>query len=667
MMEALNQFISSNFAYAMGWTIVHSIWQGLLVAFLIKYSFKSFNFSSSTHKHNIAFGSLMLIFGLSITNFFHYWIEASQTTTIVLTEIVPSFSVQGSRNTLIDPASSADWFSTYGPYLTAIWMLGFLWMGIKSILNLLSLNAYRKNSLPIENRTWTKELNKLLDKIDLSQNVQIRHTATAIGVCTFGFLKPIILIPTAIITSIPPEEIKHILAHELTHIKRNDFLLNLVQLAIETIMYYNPGVYILSKIIRRERELACDQASLVLTKNNIAYAKTLLKLSQITNQEKTLTLAFANDQNDFEERIKAILSWKEKIYSSKNKWLMKALTLSLMTIVLFAFQSPNIELNAAVSPEISDNTPSIESYLAEEDGDIKIKIDNYVSTLEKVEPKVFTNESRNNTHIIELDTASKNNHKLNIIIDSESDIAFDIDDNLPQFSNSSDTFPELIEEREWEEIAEFTKQVLEEAFEGLENSNIFVLENDSLIPKNLFENEKAEEALSSLFERLSEMEFEKDHFLRLKEFEEEELHDLQSKIEASMNIFTDSLGKINKFFHEGEVDAIFPEILAGLEHEYFDNFQDNEFFQKDKNDWIDIENTFFHKRGIDEVFESKLADSGLINKGESFKIELSQDKLKVNGKKQPDSLRNEFLQLYKKTKGKALSKNGKFKYEIEID
>lgn len=667
MMEVLNQFISSNFAFAMGWTIIHSIWQGLLIALLIKFSFKSFKFNSPTHKHNIAFGSLILIFGLSITNFFHYWLEANQTTTIVLSNVVPTFAVQESSNTIIQSENSIDWLSTYGPYLTAIWMLGFLWMGVRSILNLLSLSAYRKNSLPLQNRNWNRELNKLLSKINIDKAVQLRHSANVLGVCTFGFLKPVVLIPTAIITSIPPDEIKHILAHELTHIKRNDFLINLIQIAIETIMYYNPGVFILSKIIRRERELACDQASLVLTKNNIAYAKTLLKLSQITNQEKTLTLAFADDQNDFEERIKAILTWKEKIYSSKNKWLMKALTLSLMTIVVFAFQSPNLELNAAVSSETPEAMPSIESFLDESKGDIKFKVDNYISTLEKIKPEELKNSTHKNTHIIELDTASKNNHKLNIIIDSESKIDFDKNSNVFQHSNYNDTFPELLEEGEWEEIAEYTKRALEEAFEGLEGSNIFVFDNDSIIPKNLFEHAETEEALSSLFERLSEMEFEKDHFLRLKELEEEDLQDLQSKLEASINIFSDSLAKINNFFNKSDVDVFFPELLAEIEHDYFDHLKENELFEKEKNNWIDFEDTFFPKRGIDEVFESKLADLGLINKGESFKIELSQEKLKVNGKKQPDSLRNEFLQLYKKTKGKALSKNGKFKYEIEID
>ena len=69
--------------------------------------------------------------------------------------------------------------------------------------------------------------------------------------------------------------------------------------------------------------------------------------------------------------------------------------------------------------------------------------------------------------------------------------------------------------------------------------------------------------------------------------------------------------------------------------------------------------------GIEQTIKKTLAELSMENA--IFKIELSQDKLKVNGKKQPDTLRNEFLQLYKKTKGKALSKKGKFKYEIKID
>ena len=237
MMDTILNIIDSEFAYAMSWTIIHSIWQGLLIAFLIQISFKSFKFKSAAHKHNIAFGALILIFGLSVKTFFNHWIEATQTNTLILSDVVPSFTANELVTAIQEESGFIESLSVYGPWITAFWLLGFILLAIKTLLNLSGVYSYKRESSLLLEKTWTTEFKLLLDKFKIDKKIEIRHSVKALGVCTFGYFEPIILIPTAIINAIPPEEIKHILAHELSHIKRNDYLINLIQVCIETLMY----------------------------------------------------------------------------------------------------------------------------------------------------------------------------------------------------------------------------------------------------------------------------------------------------------------------------------------------------------------------------------------------------------------------------------------------
>ncbi len=92
---------------------------------------------------------------------------------------------------------------------------------------------------------------------------------------TTGFLKPVILVPASMISGLSPEQIYAILAHELAHIRRNDYIINVIQTLIETIFFFHPAIWYISVQIRKERENACDDIAVELTGDKVNYAKTL--------------------------------------------------------------------------------------------------------------------------------------------------------------------------------------------------------------------------------------------------------------------------------------------------------------------------------------------------------------------------------------------------------
>ena len=152
-----------------------------------------------------------------------------------------------------------------------------------------------------------------------------------------GYLKPIILLPISITTHLSTAQIEAIITHELAHVRRQDYLINLIGSIVEALFFFNPFIWLLSKIMREEREKACDEL-VVKSVPAYTYATALLALEKI-NETKLLALA-ANGHNSFKllNRIKLFTMKKNPIISVKQK--IVSLLLIVMAIGCIAWLSP---------------------------------------------------------------------------------------------------------------------------------------------------------------------------------------------------------------------------------------------------------------------------------------------------------------------------------------
>ena len=116
------------------------------------------------------------------------------------------------------------------------------------------------------------------------------HSTLATGPLVVGYLKPVVLLPMSLVTSIPLPQLEAILAHELAHIRRHDFIINLAQTLMETLFFYHPAIWWLSRRIRIEREHCCDDLVVKLFNNRIDYGRALLAIEQFQNQRTVLAL-----------------------------------------------------------------------------------------------------------------------------------------------------------------------------------------------------------------------------------------------------------------------------------------------------------------------------------------------------------------------------------------
>ncbi len=123
---------------------------------------------------------------------------------------------------------------------------------------------------------------------------------------TIGFIKPVILIPVASINNLSSHQLEAIILHELSHIKRNDYLVNLFISVIETILFFNPFIFLLSKALKRERENCCDDFVIQYRYDPHSYASALLRLEQSRRSNLQLSLGAVSGKKQLLTRIKRI-------------------------------------------------------------------------------------------------------------------------------------------------------------------------------------------------------------------------------------------------------------------------------------------------------------------------------------------------------------------------
>jgi hypothetical protein len=190
---------------------------------------------------------------------------------------------------------------------------------------------------------------KLAHNLNIKKKVQLLESGLVNIPMVIGFLKPVILIPFGLLAKLPPEQVEIILLHELAHIRRGDYCINLVQNIVETLFFFNPFLLWISALLREERENCCDDLAVCRTQN-----KTLLINALIFFQENTmhtgarLSMGFGKTKGQLLNRVKRVASDRNKSLSKAEKGFF---SLCLLVIAGFAigFSGPNPGNRAAVT------------------------------------------------------------------------------------------------------------------------------------------------------------------------------------------------------------------------------------------------------------------------------------------------------------------------------
>ena len=309
------EFLSQPIWQRLGVTLLHFLWQGFALAMLVPALIHLLRLKPGTSRYAAYFLAFIAMTACPIITFFAIDTSLPRAQNVppplatapdVEAEIEPesAFSETPGANPAapieppllnsIPPAvsslprptdSRAMSLKTAGslrallPWAMVMWLLGVTALSGRLLLGFIGMRRWRRRleALPEE---LTRRVACLSERFGLRRAVEVFASPLAMEPLAVGYLRPMVLLPTAMLTGTPTEVLEAVIAHELAHIRRLDLWCNLLQRVVETLLFYHPAVWWLSGRLRRERELCCDETAVRATGQRLAYASALERLAR---------------------------------------------------------------------------------------------------------------------------------------------------------------------------------------------------------------------------------------------------------------------------------------------------------------------------------------------------------------------------------------------------
>jgi hypothetical protein len=214
----------------------------------------------------------------------------------------------------------------------------------------------RDTSLPAE--VLAQRVEALARRLSVSRPVRLAQSALVEVPTVIGVLRPLILLPATAMTGLSAEQLDAILAHEIAHIRRHDYFINLIQTVIETLLFYHPAVWWLSGRIRQERENCCDDIASHVCENPIRYAEALVRMEEL--RAPAGGLAMAATGGNLALRIRRLLGQPPRESSSPNWWIGGLVSLLIVIALLLTVVSQSSETLAEETDRSPVNVRAVE-------------------------------------------------------------------------------------------------------------------------------------------------------------------------------------------------------------------------------------------------------------------------------------------------------------------
>lgn len=306
-----NDWISDKLLHALGWTLVHSIWQLLLVAGVLWLALKLARKASPALTYGMAVAALLLSILATLATFLYLWTRPEGILILPGDQVnsSPSMDWEGFLAQVIF------WTEHNLSLLVNFWFFGAILFLFRLFAQLTEVRNLRKNSQPFENLEIQTLTDRLVNSLGIRRKIEIRTTERAHSPVTFGVLTPVILLPAALIFQLSPAHLEAVIAHELAHVKRNDYLSNLLLSTLEVLFFFHPCYWWMSQTVKELRENAADELALKAGISSTDLANALAEVLQFASQHPPeLSLAAGKKRNPTLLRIKRMLGYPTENY-----------------------------------------------------------------------------------------------------------------------------------------------------------------------------------------------------------------------------------------------------------------------------------------------------------------------------------------------------------------
>ena len=291
---------------ATAWTLIHFCWQAAVIAGAWRILSIGIARRASQVRYVAALAALLVMPAAAVFTFaWEMQSPASNAYTTASSAAANGVNMAGDFPRLVVPgiaaAPPASTFLSSLPnlmgWIDAFWVLGVLALAVRGVGGWWLIRRLRSTAMAQAPEAARAAFQRIAHALGLRRTVLLRISSAIAGPVTVGALKAVVLLPVSAVTLLGSDELEVVLAHELAHVRRADFMWNLVQTVIETLFFFHPAVWWISGRVRHERELCCDDLALKICPNPVVYASALFHLEEHRSRQMRLAMALDGHQS----------------------------------------------------------------------------------------------------------------------------------------------------------------------------------------------------------------------------------------------------------------------------------------------------------------------------------------------------------------------------------
>jgi GWxTD domain-containing protein len=296
----------SPLARTVSFALAHSLWEGVLIAVLLASALCVAR--SSRTRYGAACAAMLLMlasFGVTLVRLMPKPMDLAKAACVAIPAPTAGLPMVPENAPPVAPGLAA-----LLPWVAPFWAAGVLFFHLRSLGGWMAARRLRRSGVCHAPGDWQVRLDGLAERVRVSKPAALLESCLADVPVVIGYVRPVILMPVGLLAGLPVAQVEAILIHELAHIRRQDYLVNLMQTFVEGLLFYHPAVWWISGVIRAERENCCDDLAVAATGDARQYAAALAALEQ--NRWAAHELALAATGGSLVKRIRRLLQKPER-------------------------------------------------------------------------------------------------------------------------------------------------------------------------------------------------------------------------------------------------------------------------------------------------------------------------------------------------------------------
>ena len=335
-----NPYVSGHAIKAICWTFIHSLWIGIIAAALAGLVIATTRKATANLRYRLLCGIMMLFVAATTFTFFAELDRPVHTNTLI------TLSSNATGQTVINTVNAdvtIDGFNytravyfldQYSAWIFAAWLLCFAFKSVKLTRELLYVRRVRSVNVFDIGDEWQNKVSAFAGKLGIMQFIGIKESGLINIPVTVGYLKPIILLPAGMIMQLSPGQIESVIYHELAHILRRDYLVNILQSVVETVFFFNPAIWWISTLIREERETCCDDIVLAHVQQKRNYLEALMAFEGYQSNNGGYVMTLSLRKNQLMNRLRRMVNNENQKLNAAEKMVLLA-GMVLLSMFLF--------------------------------------------------------------------------------------------------------------------------------------------------------------------------------------------------------------------------------------------------------------------------------------------------------------------------------------------